>query len=123
MRDTDRYYKKVIESVKLLALPYEQQKTYFPEFSDIPFEILDTYDKAFSLLPSLVEEDRFSNAGIAGLLRLHILIDLTAGIPDLADLGETQFRDRPEWNKIRVLAKETLGLIGEPLEKPDPDYI
>ena len=123
MKDIDRYYKKVIESVKLLALPYEQQKLFFPAFVDAPFEVLDTFGHAFLLLPQLVEDNRFSNAGIGSLLRLWNMIELTARTPELKDLEEDQFSTHESWEKVRGLARDALIRIGEPLEKPDPHYI
>jgi hypothetical protein len=123
MEDLDKHYKKVIESLKLLSLPYEEQKHYFPDFVDIPYEILDTFDNAFLLLPKLIENDLFSNNGIAWLIRLHNTINLLASNPDFKDLEENQFRDNEEWNKIRGFSKEVLRHINEPIENPDPKYI
>ncbi len=123
MEDLIRYNKTIIESIKLLALPYEQQSEYFPSFVDTPFEILDTFENAFLLLPQLVEENYFSNNGIASLLRIHNWIAMVCSKPVLKDLDENQFDNHSDWKKLRDLAKEAIIAMGEPIEKPNKDYL
>src|SRR5688500_8460327 len=113
MEELDMHYKKVIESLKLMSLPYEEQKLYFPDFVEIPFEVLDTFDNAFLLMPKLIENGLFSNKGIAWVLRLHNTINLLASNPNFKDLEEGQFRDNEEWDKIREFSKEVLRQLGE----------
>lgn len=123
MEELDRHYKKVIESLKLLSLSYEKQKTLFPDFVDVPFEILDTFENAFLLLPSLIENTLFSYNSIAYLLRLHNIIIITSQIPKFKDLNEHQFQYSLEWEKIREMSKDALKQIGEPLSTPNTEYI
>ena len=123
MEDLIRYNKTVIESIKLLALPYEEQSEYFPSFVDTPFEILDTFEKAFLLLPQLVEENHFSNNGIASLLRIHNWVTVVCNKPEFKDLDENQFKNHLDWEKLRYLAKEALIVMGEPIEKPNKNCI
>lgn len=123
MKTSNNQYRKVIESLKLLSLAFQEQKQCFPEFVDVPFEVLDTFNNAFLLLPNLIEDEQFSNHEISILIRLHNLINFTASNPVLKDLEEEQFSTNAEWNKLRELSKEALRLIGEPIEKPDLKYI
>lgn len=110
-------YKKVIESLKLLAASLEQQKDYLPEFADVPDDVTSSLENAFLLLPQLIDSGKFSNASIASFLRLYNKVQWCLRNIDLDDFANE------EWNKVRGLAKETLQLIGESVEKPDPRYI
>lgn len=101
-------YTKLEESVKLLSLPFSEQKKRFPEFVDIPFEILDSFENQFMVLPDLVESGCLSHQGIANLIRLHNLIGFTSSNQVLKDLDEQQFEFAPEWQKVRKLAGETM---------------
>jgi hypothetical protein len=123
MEHLDFFYRKILESLKLLAMPFGIQKKCFEDFVDAPFEVLDTFDNAFLHLPELIEDGRFLNMEIASLLRLHNMIDFTASRPELKDLDEDQFSTHVSWNRIRAQAKELLLLLGEPIGVPDKNYI
>lgn len=123
MSNLEILYKMAIESVKLIALPYHEQKKCFEEFVDAPFEVLDVYHNTMVQLPKLVEEGKFSNCVLANLLRINNLIVFTSSNPMLKDLDEEQFSKSVEWNRIRELAKETLQLMGEKVERPNLKYI
>ena len=121
--DTLNQYKKIIECLKLLSLSFEEQKTYFPEFVEVPFEIIDTFDNAVLQLPNLVEIGRLDNKAIASLLRLQNMMNFTSSNPKFKDLEDEQFRMSDEWNKVREMARDTLQIMGEPIGKPTPNYI
>lgn len=121
--DTRIQFNKVIESLKLLALPFEEQEKYFPEFVEVPFEVIDTFDNAVLQLPLLIELDNFDNKAIASILRLQNLINITSSNPKFKDLDDEQFRTADEWNKVREMARDTLQVMGEPIGKPDKNYI
>lgn len=121
--DLLEHKKKLTESLKLLSLTFEEQSQCFQDFVDVPFEVIDDYGNAFLLLPPLIEADFFNYATIANLVRLHNLINFTANRPEFKDLEEDQFANSEEWNIVRRLSRETLQLMGEPIEKPDLKYI
>jgi len=123
MEHLDFFYRKTLESLKLLAMPFDIQKKCFEDFVDAPFEVLDTFDNAFLQLPELIEDGRFSNLEIASILRLCNLINFTASKPELKNLDENQFSTHVSWNRIREQAKELLILLGEPIEMPDKNYL
>jgi hypothetical protein len=102
-------YNAVIDSIKLLAMPYERQVTMFPNFVDIPFEIIDTFNEAFLLLPDLIEKEYFTNKGIASIIRIFNWIQLTSSNPLLKDYNEIDFMVAPQWEKLREMSKEALN--------------
>lgn len=121
--DLDLYYKKTIEGLKLLAMPFTMQKTYYEDFVEVPFEVLDTFDDIIIQLPKLIEGNRFTNMQIASLLRLHNRINFVITDPDLRNLDEMSFSDDNRWNNIREMAKESLIIMNEPIIPPDSKYI
>ena len=120
---TNIQLKKIVASLKLLSLPYEEQVKYFPDFVDVPFEVLDTFYNAFLLLPQQIEDGEFNYAVIANLLRLNNMINAISCNSDLQNLEEEQFNSSIEWKKVREFAKEVLCVMNEPIEKPEKDFI
>ncbi len=114
---------KIIESIKLLALPYSEQIICFPDFVDVPFEVLDTFGNNFLVLPQLIENHCFSYQGIAWLLRLNNLINMLVNDIELKNLEEEQFKNHPKWKSLRLMARDTLIELGEEIGKPNRKYI
>lgn len=110
-------YKKITESLKLLASSLEEQESYLPDFADVPDDVTSSFENAFLLLPTLIESNTLSNDSIASILRLNNKVQWCLRNLDLDDFSNA------EWNKVREMARDTLRLLGEPLEKPDIDYI
>lgn len=121
--DTMNQYKKITESLKLLSLSFEEQLKCFPEFVEVPFEVIDTFDNAVLQLPSLIETGKLDKTVIASILRLQNMINFTSSNPNFKDLDDEQFKLSDEWNKVREMARDTLQIMGESLGKPDPNYI
>jgi hypothetical protein len=119
----NRQYKKITESLRLISLPFEDQVQCFPKFVEVPFEVIDTFENAFLLLPSLIESEIINYKIIANLLRLYNLVNITSSNPKFSDLDDEQFSKSDEWNRVRELSKKTLQLMGEPIQKPDLDFI
>ncbi len=110
-------YKKVTESLKLLASSLEEQEGYLPDFADVPDDVISSFENAFLLLPALVESNKLPNDSIASILRLHNKVQWC-----LRNLGLDDFSNA-EWNKVREMSRDTLGLMGEQIGKPDTNYI
>jgi hypothetical protein len=110
-------YKKVTESLKLLASSLEEQENYLPDFADVPDDVTSSFENAFLLLPKLVECNKLTNDSIASILRLNNKVQWCLRNIDLDDFSNA------EWNKVREMARETLRLMGEPLGKPDTNYV
>lgn len=117
-------YRRLIEVLKLLAIPYDEQKMYFPNFVDLPFELSDTYHNAFLLLPSLIENNFFiSNNIIANLIRLENMLNSILNNPSFYNLDEKSFLENSEWNNIRQLSREILLQSKETISRPTQGYI
>lgn len=113
----EQQYKKVTESLKLLAASLEEQEKYLPDFADVPDDVTSSFENAFLLLPALIESNMFSYTSIAAILRLYHKVQWC-----LRNLGLDDFSNL-EWNKVREMARDTLQIMGEPIEQPDRKYI
>ena len=123
MEDTERYYKKLIEALKLISISFEEQKKYFPDFVDVPFEVLDTFENAFYLLPEILETNKINYNVIPNILRIHNLIYLGIFDADFDSLSYEELYNSSEWNRMIVLSKDILKMMNIPLEKPDNNYL
>lgn len=106
--DLDIVYKNLIDALNLLSSNFNDQKKMFPHFVDIPFEILDSYQNAFMLLPELLEFNKINCKDLPNLLRLHNLINLELNNPNFELLNEDVICNSDEWNKIRLIANVLL---------------
>lgn len=121
--ETERYVEAFVAALKYLALEYAEQVEYQPNFVDVPFEILDTYEKAFVLLPQIIDANKVECKAISNLLRIHNLIGGQLAHPEFDTRDEIELCNSREWNLIRGLAKESLSQMGQQCDKPDRKYI
>lgn len=121
--DFKRYYKRLVENIKWLCLPFKEQKEYLPDFTDRPFEVLDGYMKVFYLMPQLIDNHFLSLEAVSALIRLYINVDFTLSHPDFETMPEDKIDDFENWKRLSLLAKKALRVMNEPEEKPDAFYI
>ena len=115
--DLQEQYKRLTETLKLLAASFSQQKQYLPEFADVPDDVTTSFENAFLLLPLLVESGRLSNSSTASILRVFNKMQWCLRNVQLDDFSSV------EWNNLRELSKEALKSLGEPIDKPDSKYV
>ena len=117
--DYVHYYKRVVETLKMLALPYRDQEALLPDFVYVPTDVISSFDHVFLLLPPLIEQGHFSNPAIAQILRVNNWLRWCAG-----NVAVEEFENsHSDWNKVRDLAAEAVIILNEPIEKPDLNYI
>lgn len=110
-------YNFLVNSLKLVALPFEKQKTLLPDFigDNIQNDIVTEFDNAFRLLPQLMDENKLSYLAVKEILSCYILMDLNVHNTDMTD---ESFKSDELWDKVRTLAGEALKEMGESLEPP-----
>lgn len=112
------YERLLTDSLKQMAMSFEEQRGFLPVFVDVPFEVVDDYEHAFRLLPALIEAGYFSREAIAAMIRLSNYIQhFIVGHPRYLELKYEDFPQFEEWHMGRILAKETLQLLEE-IKKP-----
>ena len=126
MGNFDLHYKKIIESVKLLSISNSEDvlSDFFQAFEDIPFEIMDTYLNAFLLSPELIENEYFSFANVANLIRLNNLISIFLIDPNIQQKEMQELLECKQWLIIMGIAKEILKELDIPSNSlPDKNFI
>lgn len=98
----------LINSIKLLSMPYEEQRNYLPGFVGdglIQDDVLTDFDIAFSIVPILMEKKELSYEAVKQILKCNNLISLNLTRPDLPP---DAFKDHPDWGRVRELGRELL---------------
>jgi len=112
-------YKVLLESLRLTALPYEDQQKLLPDFVVIQDEVINELENAFSILPDLVEADLLSNKATASIIRCYNMLETTRREVNLED--PEAFKTDPLWQQVRTLALQSLQNLNES-PTPDPNY-
>jgi len=115
----NEFYKVLLETLRLTALPYEGQKKLLPDFAVVQDEVVNDFDNAFAILPDLVEADRLSLKAIATILRCFNMIETIRREVNMQDTEA--IKDHFLWNEVRELARQALDHMGESHE-PDLEY-
>lgn len=117
------YKNKLVASIQLLALPYENQREMLPAFVDLPFELLDVFDSAFILLPQIVEAELLSYQEISWVLRLNNQVSTVHNMIELHDLDEGDHLNHEVWQLLRNLAGQVLDKMSIHQAVPNPDLV
>ena len=112
-------YKSLVESLRLLASPYEKQVDYLPEFVVIQDEVISLFGDAFLITPQLIERNLLSNEAIASIIRCYNLMEMALRNQENSD----EFKNQEPWNKVRRLASLTLEKMGEEFKDPDLSFV
>ncbi|MDL2214720.1 hypothetical protein LJC00_00840 [Dysgonomonas sp. OttesenSCG-928-M03] len=127
MENFNLYYKNLANSLKLLAIIDRDNldciiKEY-PDFSDVPFEVCDSYLKVFLLVPQLIDNNYLNLKVIANLIRLYIFVEELVADTTLCKESEEVFFTNPKWIRISRITKETLKQMNIPLSYPQFKYL
>ena len=114
-------YKILVESLKLIAIPYEKQIKVLPNFVNAIDEIISTFYDSFLLLPQIIEEDLISKKAIAAILRCFNWIDLLSRKEGC--LTTESLKTDDSWEKVRNLAKKALEEMKVEVTIPDLSHI
>lgn len=110
-------YSLLVNSLKLLGLPYEDQRKILPDFvGNIQDDVVSEFDNAFMLLPQLMDQKKVSCEAVKSILSCYILIEMNVSNPELP---ERAFENHDSWNRVRSLAEQALNIMGEKLTYPE----
>jgi glycogen debranching enzyme len=118
---TQRYFHELIESLRLLGADYEAQVRILPEFVHIPDEVAITYGEAFLLADQILEAGLIDNATYTKLQNVDKYLEQMDDSKELWTLDA--LRTRPEWTRVRTLAREMLKSLGITMATPDLEWM
>jgi hypothetical protein len=125
MSNAIRYLEMLIDTIKLLAMGYEEQQRSLPDFVCLPDELVLSFSDAYSLL------DQITNAGLVSekqQVAVHKIEKQFVSM-DMKNNGkenpwsDNAVRYSDDWNSIRTLAREALLEFGITEFKPNLSWI
>ena len=113
-------YDRLIRALQLVALPFEKQIEFLPDFINQPDEIAIRFDDAFRAVEP--ENKALTRMNVAELLNeLDGLFEDMSGKQEMWTLEALE--KYPYWQRSRELAKASLKALDEPLALPKSDDI
>lgn len=102
-------FKILINSLINLSKTYQEQVESFPEYVDVFDEVISDFDNAFSLIPTLMEENLIPYSAVKELIKCNNLINLNMSLED--DITDDIFANGNSWNLVREYAQNALEII------------
>jgi len=119
--DYDQQRKQLVEGLRLVAAPWDQQTAAMPDFVLVADELGSTFYDGYLLLPQLLKKKLVSeNAGMA-ISRVKEWFDQMPRDRTLTPV-ETLKTDE-SWERARELAREALNELDEETGPPDLSHI
>lgn len=114
-------YESLVESLKLLASAYENQRSYLPDYVIVQDEVIALFEDAFLLLPQIIEAELVDRQSIASIIRCYNFMNLAIRNSKTSDLEI--FKSHENWQKVRNLAGQALIDMKEPNGEPNLSHI
>ncbi len=114
-------YKILVDALKLMGLPFDEQKRFLPKYADIKDDVVSVFINAFYIMPQLMDRQEISYSAANKILHCYVQMDLSLSIEERAT--DSAFANHEAWEQIRELARESLKEMGEPIETPPVDSI
>ncbi len=101
----------ILESLRAVALPAEDQYEMYPCFVLITDEIITSFSDSFLLVEGLLEDRLLSKDSFDALNELDNWFELNCG--DKSILPEESLKTHLFWQKSREIANRAIALISE----------
>jgi hypothetical protein len=110
---------QVVDSLRLAALPAEEQIAALPDFVHVPDEVALLYNDAFRLVPQIREAGLITDEQQGSLVRLNRHYERMSNATDKDSLWTVEAMQSDErWEKSRRLAAEALAALGRDAGTP-----
>ena len=103
------------ESVELLSLSYEKQRSALPDFvEDIMMDIVDDFLNAFYLIPQLIDKGLLSEKALQKIVSCYVQVRINI---EHAEWSKAEaFKSHESWGWVRELANESLDELRKSLD-------
>ena len=114
----------MLQAILLLALEYEDQASSFPEFVCLPDEVVLTFDEAYRLFDQVIDANLVTEAQIAAIKTIDCFIQGMDSKKDAENIWTLEaMKTSPDWQRLRILARNTLPLFNVTETKPNLDWL
>lgn len=126
--ENSNHLKMLLQSLQLLAAPYEQQIQVLPPFVDIPDEIALIFDDVYVYIEDLAQRDLITPHQKRDLERMDSLLNHMSNekeiwtldaLPRCSLLFLDALKESPDWKQIRSLATRILESLKESKQPPN----
>lgn len=107
----------LLQSIQLLAAPYEQQVRALPNFVHVPDEIALTFNDTYVFVDDLKKEGLITAAQEVKLEQMDVLLDQMGQDEDIWTCEALQVS--PQWEEMRKLATSILASFRASKQFPD----
>lgn len=121
MSNVNRFFRQLVEALQLLSADYSTQVNALPKFVVVPDEIALIFHECVLLLDQISEGSSLKEEEVRQLLEIDDKLNKLSTEADFWRLESLRYH--PEWDKIRMIAKDILRSIGVAQAKPDLDWI
>lgn len=121
--DAQRFFEKLIDSLRLLAADYETQVSVLPSFVYTPDELVQTFTDCMVLLDQIIEAGLVSREQAAKLKEIDDAFDRAGNDNPEYFYSYEAVQEDLRWESIWQLAAEALALMGRRREPPKLDWI
>lgn len=98
------------ESLELLSLSYEKQRSALPDFvGDIMMDIVDDFFNAFYLIPQLIDKELLSEKALQKIVSCYVQVRINVEHSEWSKAEA--FKAHESWDWVREIAKEALKEI------------
>jgi hypothetical protein len=119
--DIRNLYNTLVQSLRLVASPFELQIVSLPRFVNVPDEIVLTYNDAY-LIASQLKAENLISPKVLGMLKE--LDELFGKMSEEKYLWTVEkLKSNESWEKSRILAFDILKQLNEPYDSPNLDFI
>lgn len=120
MNMDDAVYRAIVAGLRLVAAPFDVQRSTLPDFVHLPDEVLMAVDEAF--LASMLQSPEITDAQRAALLAFNAAADAVQLDEDY-ERAVQQVRSGPQFEQLRRLALASLHELGEQYSAPRLDGV
>jgi hypothetical protein len=118
--DPHAFLERVVDALRLAALPAEDQVAALPDFVHVPDEVALLYEDAWVLVPQIREAGLLTDDEHAALARLDRHYGEMSDAPDKDSLWTLEaMKHDDRWTKSRQLAVDALAALGRTPGRPE----
>lgn len=113
MSNEEAFLSRMIETLKLLACGYEDQKASLPDYVHLPDELVISFSEAYLLFEQVVDAGLVSQDQIEKVQAVEALFDTMQKNRAVDDPWTYEAVQSGEnWRRVRALAQDALGAFG-----------
>lgn len=124
MAAEEKFLEMMIDAIRIIASDFEVQVKAFPDFVFVPDEVVSTFDETFLLFDQVIDANLVDFAQIRAVNEINDYFEKMNNkkVEDNQWTLEAM-QTSPDWQHLRLLAKNALALFGSSDNKPNLGWV